>query len=232
MFDRDDREQSSRVADHFTREWRDYDEQIQKSIPFYDQALSVLVSVVEAGGNRPRRILDLGVGTGKLAYLLLTTWPEAHLTGIDLVPDFIDVARNRLSEHAERIVLASTDVADFDFARGYDLVVSSFMFHHLNDELKRTTYHRVLSCLQSEGMFINADYVDSASPFFSRVFYDLRIRFIRDVGGSEEEYIEHQKLEIPSPMAEQIIWLQEFGFVDVECFWKYLNLAIFGGRKS
>jgi len=81
-------------------------------------------------------------------------------------------------------------------------------------------------------MFINADYVDSASPFFSRVFYDLRIRFIRDVGGSEEEYIEHQKLEIPSPMAEQIIWLQEFGFVDVECFWKYLNLAIFGGRKS
>src|SRR5687768_8919235 len=70
---RDHREQSSRVAAHFGREWRDYDDQIRKSIPFYDQALSTLVSVIDATGNRPRRILDLGVGTGNLAYLLLRT---------------------------------------------------------------------------------------------------------------------------------------------------------------
>ena len=226
------RELSNNVARHFAKEWHDYDEQIRISIPFYDQALSTLVSIVEAGGIRPARILDLGVGTGNLAHLLLRTWPEAHLTGIDLVPDFIEIALKRLSAHAERTVLANTDVADFDFAGKYDLVVSSFMFHHLSDELKRTTYRRVLSCLRSGGTFINADYVDSASPLYSRIFYDLRIAFIRQQGGSEADYIEHHKLEVPSPMEVQMSWLREIGFVDLECFWKYLNLAIFGGRTA
>lgn len=171
------------------------------------------------------------MGTGNLASLLLRTWPKAHLTGIDLVQDFVDIAGKRLAEFVDRTALARSDVADFDFTGEYDLVVSSFMFHHLTHATKRATYRRVLSCLRSEGVFINADHVDSASPFYSRVFYDLRIDFLRRQGGSESEYVEHQKLEIPAPMEVQLSWLSETGFVDTECLWKYLNLAIFCGRK-
>jgi len=219
------------VARHFETEWRDYDKQIRISIPFYDRALATLVSVVESSKVEPKRILDLGVGTGNLANLLLRTWPEAQLTGIDLVADFIHVARTRLSAFADRTTLASIDVADFSFTERYDLIVSSFMFHHLTDEMKRATYERLLSCLSSGGTFINADYVDSASQFYSRVFYDLRIDYIRRQGGSETEYVEHHKLESPAPMEVQLSWLRAIGFVDIECFWKYLNLAVFGGRR-
>ncbi len=45
------------------------------------------------------------------------------------------------------------------------------------------------------------------------------------------QYLEHRKLEIPVPLGTQLEWLSALGFTDVECFWKYLNLAIFGDRK-
>ena len=36
---------------------------------------------------------------------------------------------------------------------------------------------------------------------------------------------------ILAPLEDQCRWLRELGFEDVDCFWKYFELAIFGGRK-
>lgn len=225
------RAQSNRVARHFETEWREYDRQIRAAIPFYDDALATAVGVLQASRVQPARILDLGIGTGNLASLLLAAFPDAHLTGIDLVQEFLGIVRGRLSAHADRIDLQRIDVADYDFSAGHDLVVSSFLFHHLDNETKQTLYSRVFSCLTPGGTFINLDFVDSASVFYSRVFYELRVDFMRRQGASEEEYAEHRKLDIPVPMEMQLRWLSDLGFIDTECFWKYLNLAIFGGRK-
>jgi tRNA (cmo5U34)-methyltransferase len=95
---------------------------------------------------------------------------------------------------------------------------------------------RIYSSLNRGGCIANADFVDSASPAFSRIFDELRVRYMRHSVLSEEridtEYVEHRKLERPTPMETQLEWLRGTGFTDVECFWKYLNLAIFGGLKA
>ena len=226
---------SDRVADHFRTHWRSYDQQIRTSIPFYDASLDLLVDVLLRSGRPPKRILDLGVGTGNLAARLLAAFPGAHLTGIDLNPGFLRAAEKRLQPHQSQVRLVEADVERFDFEPGYDLVVSAFMFHHVPDGVKRTAYRGALSCLAEGGCFVNADFVDSASPHWSRVFDDLRVAFMRASGVSEEEimtrYVKHRELEIPLPLAVQLGWLSDLGFADVECFWKYLNLAIFGARK-
>jgi len=36
---------------------------------------------------------------------------------------------------------------------------------------------------------------------------------------------------ILAPLEDQCRWLREIGFSDVDCFWEYFELAIFGGRK-
>ena len=46
----------------------------------------------------PRRVLDIGCGTGVYSAAVLSAVPEAHVTGIDLAPAAIDLARSRLSE--------------------------------------------------------------------------------------------------------------------------------------
>lgn len=226
-------ELSRDVARHFEKEWRDYDQQIRRTIPFYDNALEIVVEILARVDPAPRRILDLGVGTGNLAGLLLAAFPDAHLTGIDIVPEFLEIARHRLARFRDRIDLIEANIADCEFPARLDVVVTSFVLHHTEDAIKRRIYERIYSSLNRGGCMANADFVDSASPAFSRIFDELRVRYMRHSGLSEEridtEYVEHRKLERPTPMETQLEWLRRIGFTDVECFWKYLNLAIFGG---
>lgn len=226
---------SNRVARHFESDWSDYDHQVRTAIPLYDQALQTLADVVSRSRLDPATILDLGIGTGNLAHMLLDIFPNARLTGIDVLQDFLDIAGKKLSGHEDRVSLERVDLSDFDFSQRYDLVVTSFMFHHTPDEAKRTAYARIFSCLTSGGCLMQADFVGSASPFYGEIFDALRISYMKDRNLSEEQirkqYVEHRKLEIPTPMEQQLTWLRDLGFRDVECFWKYLNLAVFGGRK-
>jgi len=72
----------------------------------------------------PRRVLDLGTGTGVVALALADRYPEAEILGIDLSPGMIDEARRKVpSELAGRVgfevgdasALGSPDAA-FDLA--------------------------------------------------------------------------------------------------------------------
>jgi tRNA (cmo5U34)-methyltransferase len=114
--------------------------------------------------------------------------------------------------------------------------VSAFVLHHTEDDTKRRVYKQIYSSLNIGGCLANADFVDSASPVFSRVFDELRVAYMRQSGLTEErirvEHFEHRKLERPTPMETQLEWLRHIGFADVECLWKYLNLAIFAGLKT
>jgi release factor glutamine methyltransferase len=70
-----------------------------------------------AGRAGPRRILDLGTGSGALLLAALSEWPEATGLGIDISAGALAVAR----ENAQRCGLA--DRADFvagDWAQGLD----------------------------------------------------------------------------------------------------------------
>jgi ubiquinone/menaquinone biosynthesis C-methylase UbiE len=86
----------------------------------------------------PRRVLDLGTGTGVVALALADRYPAADILGIDLSPGMIDEARRKVpSELARRIgfevgdasALGSPDAA-------FDLVVLSNMIPFF-DELAR-----------------------------------------------------------------------------------------------
>jgi tRNA (cmo5U34)-methyltransferase len=229
-------ELSTDVAHHFGEEWRNYDDQIRRAIPGYDEALELLVAVVARSCAAPRWILDLGVGTGNLAGLLLRAFPDARLTGIDIVPEFLEIAEHRLREFHDRVEFVEADVASYEFPQGLDGVVSAFVLHHTEDVTKRRIYEQVHSSLNVGGFMANADFVDSASPLFSRVFDELRVVYMRQSGLTEErirvEHFEHRKLERPTPMEVQLEWLRSIGFVDVDCVWKYLNLAVFAGVKT
>jgi len=37
---------------------------------------------------------------------------------------------------------------------------------------------------------------------------------------------------ILASVEDQCRWLRDIGFVEVDCFWKYFELAIFGGVRS
>ena len=227
---------SDAVGSHFESEWVEYDDDIRRAIPYYDDLLGIIVSIVRESVPEVRRALDLGVGTGNLAARFLGEFELCHLTGVDIVPSFVQAAAAKLAAYDDRLTLVHADVCDLELEGPFDVIMTSLMFHHLTDDHKADIYRRSFESLRPGGLLLNADMVGSASPFYGDAFDRLRIQFMRSQGLSEGEiqvrYVEHRKLEIPAPVNRQLQWLTEIGFVDTECHWKYLNLALFGGRRA
>lgn len=102
----------------------------------------------------PRRIVDLGCGTGAGTLALLKRFPEAEVTGVDTSTDHL----NRLREKAEaagladrvRIVVADLD-ADWPDLGAPELVWASASMHHMADPDR--TLRQVHDTLAPGGLF-------------------------------------------------------------------------------
>ena len=168
-----------------------------------------------------RRILDLGTGDGRLLALLQADRPEMRGVGLDFSELMLDAARDRFAGD-ERIELVSHDLAQPLPALGsFDVVVSSMAIHHLEHERKRALYGEVLALLEPGGVFANFEHV--ASPT-----HRLHLAFFAAI----DEPLEH---EDPSDrlldVETQLRWLREHGFEDVDCYWKWLEMALLVGLK-
>jgi len=93
--------------------------------------------VVELALSRepaPRRVLDVGCGTGYVLRQLAARLPRAsELLGVDAAPKMVEVARSASSDERLNFVLGTAErlpVAD----SAYDLVVSSTSFDHWADQ--------------------------------------------------------------------------------------------------
>lgn len=79
----------------------------------------------------PRRILDVGAGTGMLLRSLRKNYPDACLAGIDLAPGMGTAARGSLQDEGQ-IFYVEGDAENLPFADGsFDLVVSTSTFQWL-----------------------------------------------------------------------------------------------------
>jgi ubiquinone/menaquinone biosynthesis C-methylase UbiE len=88
----------------------------------------------------PKRVLDLGTGTGRAAFLLARRYPEAEVVGVDLAADMLVEAR-RLTppELAGRVRFEEADAERMSYEDGaFDLVSLANMIPFF-DELARVT---------------------------------------------------------------------------------------------
>ncbi|MDP2713087.1 MAG: class I SAM-dependent methyltransferase [Solirubrobacteraceae bacterium] len=168
-----------------------------------------------------RRILDLGTGDGRLLALLQVDRPDVRGVGLDLSEVMLDEARRRFAGD-ERTELVKHDlVAPLPALGSFDVVVSSMAVHHLEHERKRSLYGEVFELLEPGGVFANFDHVASAT-------HRLHLAFFAAI----DEPLEH---EDPSDrlldVETQLRWLRECGFDDVDCYWKWLEMALLVGIK-
>ena len=167
------------------------------------------------------RVLDLGTGDGRLLAMLQADRPAMLGVGLDFSGLMLDAARRRFSEE-ERIELVEHDLAQPLPELGrFDAVVSSMAIHHLEHERKRSLYGEVFDLLEPGGVFANFEHV--ASPTRR-----LHIAFFAAIA----EPLEH---EDPSDrlldVHTQLTWLREIGFDDVDCYWKWLEMALLIGVR-
>jgi ubiquinone/menaquinone biosynthesis C-methylase UbiE len=167
------------------------------------------------------RILDLGAGDGRLLGLLLLACPDASAVAIDFSPMMLERLRARFDANG-RVQVVEHDLEQLLPRLGmFDVVASSFAIHHLPHPRKQTLYQEVWTLLNPGGVFCNLEHV--ASPTNR-----LHKRFLDAMGMTAETEDRSNKL---LDVETQLRWLQEIGFEDVDCLWKWRELALLCGRK-
>lgn len=103
----------------------------------------------------PRRVLDVGCGTGALLRKVAERFPRADLTGVDPAPCMVETARK--SWHGDRpacFVRAAAEYLPFEDGE-FDLVTSTVSFHHWQGQ--RAGLHEIGRVLAPGGSVVLAD---------------------------------------------------------------------------
>jgi tRNA (cmo5U34)-methyltransferase len=133
-----------------------YIDEIRREIPRYDELQVRTARATE--GIEARRVLELGIGTGETARLVLERHPAAILVGIDISLPMLEQARRSLP--ADRVEeLREQGLADPLPQGPFELVFSALAVHHLDASAKADLFRRVASELRPGGRFVLGDVV-------------------------------------------------------------------------
>lgn len=187
-------------------------------IPHRTEGEAVLIQQVPA---TVKRILDLGTGDGRLLALLKIDRLYAQNVAIDFSPTMLETAKSRFADDTTVTIIEHNLDDSLPDLGAFDAVVSSFAIHHVSHERKRSLYTEIFNLLEPGGIFCNLEHVASPTPA-------LHERFRRALGiENEPEDPSNKLLDVET----QLIWLREIGFTDVDCYWKWLELALLVGVK-
>lgn len=223
------------VKKHFEEEARGFDTIIRKLIPYYEEMIDGMVAAIPHQRTDSINVIDLGCGTGTISKQIKQTFSRAKITCLDIAENMIEMSKLKLNNHPD----VQYRVGDFracEFDDSYDVAVSSLALHHLvTDEEKIDFYRKIYESLRPNGVFFNADVVLGSSEHFQNLYMDKWISFMkRHVSGEEIEskwipkYIEEDR---PAKLMDQIVWLKDIGFSEIDIIWKYYNFAVYGGCK-
>jgi SAM-dependent methyltransferase len=187
-------------------------------IPHRTEGEAVLLEFVP---RNARRVLDLGTGDGRLLALLRIERPETRGVALDFSPTMLKAARERFQNDPKVEVIEHNLDEPLPDLGPFDAVVSSFAIHHCSDARKRELYAEICATLDAGGVFCNLEHVASGSP-------ELHARYLEALGITTVDEDPSNKLV---RVDTQLDWLREIGFKNVDCHWKWLELALLGGVK-
>jgi len=187
-------------------------------VPHRAEAEGVLLGLLPLDAER---VLDLGTGDGRLLRLLRAERPAMRGVGVDFSEPMLTRARDHFAGD-DRIELVQHDMNERLPDLGtFDAVVSSFAIHHLEHERKRSLYAEVFGVLQPGGPFVNLEHVASPTEKLHLAFFDAIGEPIENEDPSDRT----------TDIESQLSWLRDAGFDDVDCIWKWREMALLAGTK-
>jgi tRNA (cmo5U34)-methyltransferase len=169
------------------------------------------------------RVLDLGSGDGRLLALVRLARPGIEAVAIDFSETMLGRLRERFADDTRVSVVAhdlSEPLPESSLGR-FDAIVSSFAIHHVTHPRKRELYAEIHRLLSPGGVFLNLEHVASATTA-------LHHQFLASMNVAPEDEDPSNKL---LDVETQLGWMRTIGFADVDCHWKWRELALLAARR-
>ncbi|MCX8129708.1 MAG: class I SAM-dependent methyltransferase [Clostridia bacterium] len=228
-------ERMDKIKNHFEEEAEMYDGIIKNLIPYYNKMVEALVNTLPFDRTAEIDAIDLGCGTGTISRAVKDAYPKAKLTCVDISEKMLKIAAGKLSDVSDA-TFVNRNFYDFSFDKKYDAVASSLALHHLaTKQDKLEFYRKIYSCLNSGGVFINADVVlASTDALQGRYMAQWKSFMCKNVSMDEVDnkwiptYYEEDR---PVSMMDHFEMLKGAGFEVMDVVWKYYNFAVYMALK-
>ena len=222
-------------------------------IPLLDVQEDVVARVFTRHDHPVTRFLDVGAGAGAMSELMLRTQAGSDGVLVDFSQPMLARVAVSLAEYAGRWQAVTGDLNSPAWrealpAGRYDAVVSGLAIHHLPAERKPALFAEVFELLEPGGMFVNMDYVTIDGPLRGLFDEEMLANAVRaasspegerESGGTRHEHASSQEGEVdleddddrPDTVEDQLRWLRDAGFEQVETHFKWAEAAIYGGVR-
>ena len=203
-----------------THEWHDpgHVQEYLERVGTLPPRLAGEAAMAEILPAAPERVLDLGCGDGRLAALVLSQRSSVtEVVAVDASAPMLERAGERFQADG-RVSVREWDLNDSITALGsFDVIISGFAIHHLEDHRKQTLFGEIAAQLTPGGVFANLEVVQSATP-------ELHVAFRTAIGRSEDD--PGDRLVDPET---QLGWMRAAGLEQVDCIWRWRGFALLAG---
>ncbi|MGH7846904.1 MAG: class I SAM-dependent methyltransferase [Candidatus Binatia bacterium] len=216
--------------------------------PLREMQMTMVGLMIPHSLKEPIRILDLGAGYGTLTAFLVDERPNATAVCLDASAEMLKMARERMTHFGDRIEFIQASLATPEWlesvAGAFHAIVSSRALHHFSPNFRRRAiYGEIYDLLHSGGCFINADNVRPRSDALGRRYRqagdELAEKYVKQQTGGKMTLAEVKKATQVAGhgphdnglLDQELAWLREAGFEDVDCFWKFGNYTTYGGFR-
>ncbi len=214
---------------------RDYAARMDRQAAERRERLALLARLIPFSADTPLQVLDVGAGYGAVAAAVLDAFPLASAVLLDVSEEMIRLGGERMAPYAGRYRYIHGDFADgvlpAEVGGPFHAVVSSLAIHHLPPAGKQSLYRDIAARLLPGGCFLNLDIVAAPDPTLMELYAHIEAqeRAARGEAPRPDTGTSHRS-EL-QPLDEHLAWLRAAGLVHVDCFWKRLGTALFGGYR-
>ena len=216
------------IKEQFNIVAQEYDNNRKKFIPCFNDYYKNTTKFIISNIEKPKRVLDLGAGTGLLSYFWYQECPSAEYVLVDIADEMLNVARKRfdgMSSISYQVLDYSKELPSGDF----DVIASALSIHHLENEDKQKLFSKIYDKLSNGALFVNYDQFCGRQSEMDEWFNSYWESQLATSGLSEHDielWRERQKLDRECSAEEEIEMLRKSGFNTVECVYSYQKFSV------
>ena len=196
-------------------------------------------------------IVDLCCGEGLLDEAILNSSSTFTIQGLDGSAEMLRKAQERLARFGNRFISGKFNLASADWRKTgptVNAVISSIAIHHLSGLQKQQLFKDVFQMLSGDGIFVIADIIEhptemgkhQAAGALDEIVRKQSIEldgntaafdFFQREGWNIFRYLDPEDIDKPSPLFDQLKWLEASGFTNIDVHWMLAGHTIFSARK-
>lgn len=219
--------------------------------PSRREHLALLTALVPAETDDAFLAVDLACGAGSLSEALLRAFPRCRVLAFDGSPRMLEEAGANLAPFGDRVERRPFDLFDRSWLDALPGPVrcfaSSLAVHHLDGAQKRRLFRDLAARLEPGGALLLLDLVEPVNRYawdaYGRAWDAIVREQTAGLPRGDEMYARFRaewnhyvdpdlEVDKPSGLFEQLQWLREAGFDQVDCFWLRAGHALYGGYRG